>query len=68
MDGDHGFEVLDFPYLGGMICGACCEVFYIGGEEDTSDVVLVGGEVCNWNQRRLLAVLLEVPNVDISLA
>lgn len=39
----------------------------VGREEDTGDVVLVCGEVCDWDESSLFAVLDEVPNVDVTL-
>jgi hypothetical protein len=66
-NGDHGFEVLDFPDLGSMVGGASSQVLDVGREEDTGDIVLVCGEVCDWNESSLFAVLDEVPNVDVTL-
>lgn len=65
-DGDHGFEVLDFPDLGSVVSGAGSKVLDVGREEDTGDVVLVCGEVCDGDEGSLLAVLDEVPDVDIA--
>ena len=39
----------------------------VGGEENAGYVVLVSGEVCDWDQGCLFAVLEEVPNVDVAL-
>lgn len=66
-DRDHGIEILDFPDLGGVVCGAGCEVLDVWGEEHAGNVILVCGEVGYWDQGGLFAVLEEVPDVDVSL-
>jgi len=65
-NGDHGFEVFDFPDLSRVVRGASGEVLDVWREEDTGDVVLVCGEVCDWDEGGLFAVLNEVPDVNIA--
>jgi hypothetical protein len=64
---DHGFEIFDFPDLGGVVGGAGGEVLDVGREEDASYVVFVGGEVGYWDEGCLFAVLEEMPDVDVAL-
>jgi hypothetical protein len=67
-NGDHGFEVFDFPDLGRVVGGAGCEVLDIRREKDAGYIVFVRGEVGYRNEGGLFAVLEEVPDVDIALS
>lgn len=64
---DHGLEVFDFPDLSRVVGGTGCQVLDVWGEQNAGYVVFVGGEVGYWDKGCLLAVLEEVPNVDIAL-
>jgi hypothetical protein len=64
---DHGLEIFDFPDLSRVVSGASCEVLDVRGEQDASYVIFVGGEVGYRDKGCLLAVLEEVPDVDIAL-
>jgi len=66
-NGDHGFEILDFPYLCGMVCRAGCEVFNIWRQQDTGDVVLVCRKMGDRDKGGLFAILEEVPDINITL-
>jgi len=63
----HRFEVFDFPYLGGVVGTTGREVLDVGREKDAGDVVAVRLEVGNWDQGCLLAVLEEMPDVNVAL-
>jgi hypothetical protein len=53
----HLLKIFDFPNLGCMVCAAGCEVLDVWGEENSSDILPVSFEVCDWNQSSFLAVL-----------
>jgi len=63
---DHGFEVFDFPDLGGVVSAAGCEVLDVRREQDAGYVFVVCLEVGYGNELSLFAVLEEVPDVDTS--
>ena len=50
-----------------MVGGASCKVLDVWGEQDAGYVIFVGGEVGYRDKGCLLAVLKEVPDVDITL-
>ncbi len=56
-NGDHGSEVLDFPNLGGVVGGASGEVLDVGREENTGNVLLMGREMGDRNERSLFTKL-----------
>lgn len=64
---DLGFEVLDFPDLGGAVGAAGGEVLDVGGEQDAGYVGVVGFEVGDGDELGFFAVLEEVPDVDVAL-
>jgi hypothetical protein len=66
-DRNHGFKVLDFPDLGGVVGRASGQVLNVGRKENTGNVVLVCGEMGDWDEGSLFAVLEEVPDVDVAL-
>ncbi len=64
---NHGLEVFDFPDLSRVVGGASCKVLDVWGEQDAGYVIFMCGEVSYRDKGCLLAVLEEVPDVDITL-
>jgi len=64
---NHRLEILDFPDFGGMISTASCKMLDIGGEKNAGDVLIVGLEVCDWDQGGFLTMLDKEPDKDITL-
>ena len=50
-----------------MVGAARCEVLDVGGQENAGDIVAVCLEVGDWDEGCLLAVLKEMPDVDVAL-
>ena len=50
-----------------MVCAAGCEVAHVGGEEHAGDVGCVGREGADGDQGGDVAVLLQLPDVDVAL-
>jgi hypothetical protein len=50
-----------------MVGAACGQLLDIGREQDTGDVLRVGGEVRHWHELGALEGLDELPDKDIAL-
>jgi hypothetical protein len=63
-----GFDVLNFPNLGCVVCAAGRELLDIRGQQNASDVFLVGVEVSDRHKLCSVETLYEIPYEYVALA
>ena len=65
---DQLVEILYLPYLCGVVSGASSKVLDVRREQDSGDILAMGLKVGDGDKSCLLAVLLKMPDKNISLA